>query len=569
MKKESRREFLRKSGAYAASIGGLASLPACRADAEQERRQPNVVLVMTDDQCYGDMGCHGNDKIKTPNLDRLHEESLRFTNFYVCPVCSPTRASLMTGRYNYRTGAIDTYIGRSMMHPDETTLAEILARNGYQTGIFGKWHLGDNYPLRAMDQGFAESLVHNGGGIGQPSDPHGNSYFDPQLKHNGVQKEYTGYCTDLFTDAAMQFVEENRDRPFFVYLATNAPHSPLQIADEYVKPYLAMGLDEPVAKVYGMVTNIDENVGRLRAKLEDLGLSENTIFVFLTDNGPCGSQGEPRYNSGFRDRKGTVYEGGIHVPCFVHWPSRLEAGVEVDRIAAHIDLLPTILEACDITPSQDLALDGRSLLPLMLQQSEKRIDWPDRTLFFQWHRGDEPDLYRNSAARNQRYKLVGKNELYDLIKDPGEKRNIAVDHPEVAAEMRHLYEEWFRDVSSTRGYAPPRIHLGTPHENPVTLTRQDWRGSDGWGDNQLGYWEVTVAEPGKYDVTLRFPTTKDPKEAFFRLGKVDANRSLIAAENSCTFRGLQLESGDGRLDAWLNARDGKVGSMYVDVKRVK
>jgi hypothetical protein len=196
-------------------------------------------------------------------------------------------------------------------------------------------------------------------------------------------------------------------------------------------------------------------------------------------------------------------------------------------------------------------------------------DWPDRTLFFQWHRGDAPELYRNSAVRNQRYKLVGRDELYDLLDDPGENENIAAANPEVVARMRKQYEDWFRDVSNTRGYAPPRIHLGTPHENPVTLTRQDWRGSDGWDDDKLGFWEVKVTETGKYNVTLRFPTTKAPKEAFFRFGKVQANRPLKAGEESCTFAGLELESGDGRLEAWLSAREGKVGAKYVDVNRVR
>ena len=568
MNKGTRREFLRQSGAYAASMSALPSLVSRTADAQpssNEESPPNVVLIITDDQGYGDLGCHGNDKIKTPNLDRLHEESLRFKQFYVCPVCSPTRSSLMTGRYNYRTGVLDTYLGRSMMYPDEVTIAELLSNKGYQTGIFGKWHLGDNYPMRAMDQGFQESLVHNGGGIGQPSDPSGNSYFDPILKHNGVEKKFDGYCTDIFTDAAIRFVEDNRDRPFFVYLSTNAPHSPLQISDDYVKPYLALRLDEKTSKVYGMITNIDDNVGTLRAKLEELGLDENTILLFLTDNGPCPSQGDLRYNCGFRDRKGTVYEGGIHVPCFVHWPAKLEAGAEVDRIAAHIDLLPTLMDACGVGIPEDLRLDGRSLLPLMLGETP---GWPDRSLFFQWHRGDEPEPFRDCAVRTQQYKLVNGKELYDLEADPGEKKDIADQHPDVASRMSESYETWLKDVGATRGYTPPRIYLGTTHENPVTLSRQDWRGTDGWNDDKLGFWEVKVVKAGTYKITLRFPTTKGVKEAHLKLGDAEAQTPVTENETSCTFKAVALEAGDARLEPWLLAAEGKVGPRDVDVERV-
>ncbi len=538
----------------------LPSLAALGRD-DSVNRRPNVILMLTDDQGYGDLGCHGNDKIKTPNLDRLYAESTRLTQFYVCPVCAPTRASLMTGRYNYRTGAIDTYLGRAMMYPDEVTLAEMLGDAGYRTGIFGKWHLGDNYPMRAMDQGFQESLVHRGGGIGQPSDPPGNSYFDPIVMRNGKDEMQRGYCTDVFTEATVQFIEDNREQPFFAYLSTNAPHTPLEIDDAYVEPYIAMGLDERNAKVYGMITNIDDNVGRVLAKLEELGLDEHTIVIFLTDNGP---QWE-RYNSGMRGRKGTVYEGGIRVPCFVRWPGALEAGKEIDRIAAHIDIVPTLLEACGAARPPDVSLDGISLMPLLRGDD---VEWPDRTLYFQWHRGDEPELYRACAARGQRYKLVNGDELYDLVNDPGERRNIAAEHPDIVAEMRKGYEAWFRDVGSTRGYAPPRIPLGTPFENPVTLTRQDWRGADGWGDKDLGYWEVQVARTGAYAITLRFRPTSASSEARFRLGNVALSQQLEKGASECTLETVRLDQGEARLEASI-VRDGKtVGVSYVDVKRV-
>lgn len=497
MKTQSRREFLATTAVGSVSVSSLFLLSACTKLKTKAERPPNIVLIVTDDQGFGDLGCHGNDKIKTPNLDRLCSEGVELTQFHVSPVCSPTRASLMTGRYNYRTGVVDTYLGRSMMYPDEVTLAELLKASGYQTGIFGKWHLGDTYPLRPNEQGFHESLVHEGGGLAQPSGPEGNSYFNPILQHNGKSEKYEGYCSDIFTTTAIQFIENNKAQSFFAYLAFNAPHEPLQIEQKYVEPYKAMGLDDTTAGVYGMVTNLDENVGRLLEKLTTLNLNENTIVVFMTDNGPQHN----RYNCGMRDRKGSVYEGGIRVPCFIRWQGTLKGGLKVDRLSAHIDILPTLLEICGVSKPSGLSLDGQSLFPLL---SGRRIDWQDRTLFFQWHRGDEPVLYKNCAARSQQYKLVNGKELYDLGVDPGEQNDIAAQNPGVVEKMCKDYESWFRDVSSTRGYKPPRIQLGTQFQNPVVLTRQDWRGANNWSDADVGYWEVFVTQTGSYTITLRF-----------------------------------------------------------------
>ena len=479
--------------------GSEPSLP--RPDVAATAGQPNVVVIISDDQGHGDLGFHGNPKIKTPHLDQLARQSVRLDRFYVMPVCAPTRACLMTGRYNYRTRVVDTFLGRAMMDPAEVTLAEMFGGAGYRTAIFGKWHLGDNYPLRAIDQGFQEALVLKGGGIGQPSDPPGgSSYFDPVLQHNGrpVTKQGLG-CSDVFTTAAIEFIEANRARPFFVYLAFNCPHTPLEVPDAYLQPYrdmhlandqfpsvghpLPMPLDPDVtARVYGMVTNIDDNVGRLLAALDERGLARDTIVVFLTDNGPQ----QVRYNSGMLDRKGSVHEGGIRVPCFVRWPAALPSDRVVDRIAAHIDLTPTLIEACGVPRPAGVAFDGKSLLPLLKGEAP---DWPDRTLFAQWHRGDVPERYRAFAARSQRYKLVRPEpaqrspqpfektfELYDMEADPLEFHNIASEHPEVVDRLRAAYEKWFDDVSGTRGYDPPRIALGAapgePHDpDPPGLAR--------------------------------------------------------------------------------------------------
>jgi arylsulfatase A-like enzyme len=545
-------------GSMVSALGGCAYPPYI----PQPEARPNVILIMTDDQGYGDLGFHGNDKIRTPHLDRLAGESAQMTQFYVCPVCSPTRASLMTGRYNFRTGVVDTYLGRSMMHAEEVTLAEWLRKTGYHTGIFGKWHLGDNPPLRACDQGFMESLVHNGGGIGQPSDPPGNRYFDPLLSRNGKRGTHEGYCTDIFFNEAIRFIEKNRERPFFAYIATNAPHTPLQIDDSYVEPYRAMGLNDTTSKIYGMITNIDENMGRLLARLKELDLEKDTIVIFLTDNGPQ----QERYNAGLRGRKGTVYEGGIRVPCFIRWPAKIKAGKRIDRIAAHIDILPTVLDACRIRIPATPAVDGLSLHSLLTGEGG---DWPDRALFFQWHRGDEPEAYRQCAVRTQQYKLVNGEELYELAADPGEGRDISAEHPEVVKGLRRAYDSWLEDVSATRGYAPPRIDIGSAFENPVTLTRQDWRGRRaGWGKRSLGHWEVNVTHKGRYAVTLRFDALEKEVSAHFKLGDVAFSRSLEKGADSCTFDPVPLEARKGRLEAWLASGEESVGVHYVDVKRL-
>ncbi|MBI3856220.1 MAG: arylsulfatase, partial [Planctomycetes bacterium] len=306
-------------------------------------RKPNVLLIITDDQGYGDLGCHGNPQIRTPHLDALAKESFRFESFHVCPVCSPTRSSLLTGRYNYRTGVVDTFIGRSMMHPDEVTIAESLAPAGYRTGIFGKWHLGDNYPLRPQDQGFQDCVTIRGGGLGQPSDPPGGDHYtDPTLYKNGKAFKSKGYCTDVFTDATIEFITANKDKPFFAYVPFNAPHGPLEVPASHLKPYQDAGLKDETARVYAMVSNIDDNVGRLLKTLETLKLDKDTIVIFMTDNGPQ----QERFNGGMRGLKGSVFEGGIRVPFFLRWPGLGGEPRDVKTLTGHIDVMPTLLEAC-------------------------------------------------------------------------------------------------------------------------------------------------------------------------------------------------------------------------------
>jgi arylsulfatase A-like enzyme len=556
--------------------------------------RPNIVVIITDDQGYGDLGIHGNPKINTPHLDEFSKQSVRLKNFYVSPVCAPTRASLLTGRYNYRTGVVDTYLGRAMMHPNEVTLAEMLAAAGYRTGIFGKWHLGDNAPLRPIDQGFQQSLVIKGGGIGQPSDPPGgSSYFDPILQRNGKPDRIKGYCSDIFAQAAGEFIRMPDDRPFFAYLAFNCPHEPLLAPEPELASYRAMnlalkefpqlghpipaGFDAPaelVARVYAMVTNIDTNVGKVLKALDEKEVAGNTIVVFLTDNGPA----HVRFNAGLRGRKGSVYDGGIHVPCYIRWPGHLRSGGVVDRIAAHIDLAPTLLDACGVHAPAAVHFDGKSLLPLLT--GIQTAGWPDRTLFFQWHRGDRPEPGRAFAARSQTHKLVRHEplpgapkvpplELYDMDRDPLELHDIANEHSEIVSRMHSDYKAWFKDVSSARGFEPVRIALGSPRENPTILTRQDWRGPRADATpNALGFWEVEVAESARYQITLHVAPRPFPSLAHVAFGTRKVEQALAPGQSECSFTGVELPAGPGRLEAWIAGNDATAGVLDMTVRRL-
>ena len=514
---------------------------------------PNIVIVMTDDQGFGDLGVQGNDKIKTPNLDRFARQGVELTRFYCSPVCAPTRASLMTGRYYYRSGVVHTSRGGAKMHGDEVTIAERLGKLGYATGIFGKWHLGDSYPMRPQDQGFDEVLVHKSGGIDQTPDKP-NSYFDPILWHNGRRVKSQGYCTDVFTNAAIQFIEANKEKPFFVYLPTNAPHTPIQVAEKYSRSYKEMGLNDTTAGVYGMVTNIDENFGRLLDKLDALGIRKNTLVIFFGDNGPQQS----RYNAGLRGRKASTYEGGIRVGAYFQWPARLRGGRKIERIAVHIDIGPTLLDLAggDVAAGPDF--DGMSLLPLLLG---KNSDWPDRTLYFQCHRGLVPKRYQNSAAITDRFKMVGYPgtfsnedldtsgkpalELYDISADPGEQNNLAASNPEALSRLRAGYDAWFDDVKATRNFTPGVIHIGSDTENPLHLCRyQDGTYRDGIPRG----WSVEIERAGKYGVSINRGPLAGPGRLFVSWKGQQTNRSIGADANSAVF---ELSAGTGVIDVWF------------------
>jgi arylsulfatase A-like enzyme len=573
---------------------------ACSTLALAATERPNVVVILTDDQGYGDLGCHGNPVLKTPNLDRFHRESTRFTNFYSSPLCSPTRSSLMTGRYSYRTGIVDTWVGLAQMRSSEVTLAEILKSAGYRTGLFGKWHLGDCYPMRAMDQGFEESLTFTDGLIGALGDPAPNTYWDPTLLRNGKSENTKGYCTDIFFSEATRYLQHSDRRPAFVYIPTNVPHGPLQIAEQYAEKYRKAGVDDPTAKLYGMVENLDENIGRFLQFLSTSGLDQKTIVIFMSDNGGWGV----RYSAGLRDQKGSVYEGGIRVPFFVRAPGRLRAAVDIDRIAAHIDVLPTLLDLCGVKLPPKLQLDGRSLAPLMRDPSAA---WQPRTLFFQQSRPDpngidEPRLFTHCAARSQQYKIVmtapdpkqtytkaiaaGETELYDIIRDPGEKSNIAAQHPHIVADMRRDYESWFRDVTAGLN-VPVRIHVGAKSANPVTLTPQDLHGprasASPWNYDRAkaywknepdgyGYWELEVSRTGRYEVVTRLGTQETPYalragNASLTFGDWKEEKAIAAGAAQIRFSS-HVKRGPARLEIGFSGqrKDGQlISPFFVDV----
>jgi len=496
----------------------------------QEKSHPNVIIIMTDDQGYGDLGITGNPHVQTPVIDQFANENIRFNNFYVSPVCAPTRSSLMTGRYSLRTGIRDTYNGGATMASNEVTIAEMLKQANYKTGVFGKWHLGDNYPSRPSDQGFDESVIHLSGGMGQVGDittyfKGDKSYFDPVLWHNNKKEAYEGYCSDIFTEQAISFIEKNKESPFFCYLSFNAPHTPLQVPEQYYQQYKnidpASGFEndsrpfvkmtekdkEDARKVYAMVTNIDDNLGKLLKKLNDLNIADNTLIIFMTDNGPQ----QTRYVSGMRGRKGDVYQGGVRVPFYIRYPSSFGRNKDIETMAAHIDILPTIAQICDVELPKERIIDGKSLLPLIMG---KEVDWVNRSLFFYWTRR-YPEPYYNMALRKGSYKLVGKTdynapiedfEMFNLEKDSYEQKDIILENKIIANELKEELDEIYKElITSENLINQPRIVVGNAHENPVILNRNDAGGQRGiWAQEEIyGKWRVSI-EKGYYDIKFKF-----------------------------------------------------------------
>jgi arylsulfatase/arylsulfatase A len=553
----------------------LTALMAGNAGYTFTSERPNVLLVITDDQGYCEIGFNGNPVVKTPVLDSLAFNSVVFDNFYAYPVCSPTRAALMTGKHALRTGVTDTQEGMSILRPSEITIAEALKTAGYKTGLFGKWHLGDNVPTRPIDQGFERSLTFVGGMIGAPYNPmDGNAYFNPILIDDGVEKRFKGYCADIFTDHTIDFIRSSGDARFFAYLAFNTPHHPLTVEDRYANPYRKAGLSEETSRYYGMISNIDDNIGRVLDALKISGTLDNTMIIFLGDNGPSGRLKE-LWNHGLRGYKCHVYENGIRVPMFIKLPGISTQGHRLKNLTSAEDIMPTILEICQLTtPTR---LDGQSLMPLLADPS---ASWPDRSFYFRFHRGVRPDQYRNIAVRNGAYKLVqpigiGKSfdptnmafELYDLSTDPFEQNNIESQYPEILNQLKTDYDNWFAEVCSA-GFDPVRTWIGSDLQNPVMLTRQDWRGG-GLFDGDLGYFNLDIKTTGIYRITCRWSNLlKKTHPVTIKLNDRIIEKEMLYAESECRFDEVTLSEGPCRLEAWVEIDGQKCGFRFVEIEKL-
>ncbi|MEL6252245.1 MAG: arylsulfatase [Bacteroidota bacterium] len=440
------------------------------------QKSPNVILVMTDDQGIGDLSAHGNPWLKTPNLDAFYRESIRMTDFHVSPVCTPTRSAIMTGRYPINNGAWATYKGRDALSEGALTLADIFQQNGYRTGIFGKWHLGDNYPVRATDCGFEVAIHHKAGGVGELSDYWGNSYFDDVYFVNNEPRQFEGYCTDVWFEEAMRFIEESNDRPFFAYIPTNAPHSPFIVDERYAAPYQDLVGEKIVgAEFYGMLANFDENFGKLTQFLEAKGLADNTILIYMTDNGSGGGvskDGKLGHNQGFRGSKGHKTEGGHRVPFFIRWPKgNIEGGIDIDDLTAHVDMLPTLASLCKLEIPEKLEWDGIDFSPLLLNKTG--IISP--RMVFVHHRQDwrPPMDVAQTAILTEKWRLVNGKELYDIEKDRHQDHDLSKKYPEVVEQLLKANEQFVASAKSRREYQEFPTHvIGNEAQKEIKLTIQ-------------------------------------------------------------------------------------------------
>lgn len=497
-------------------------IPACKTHhfntphAPEDLAQPNIIFVITDDQGYADLGHTGNPYVKTPNIDALAAESISLTDFHSGTTCAPTRAMLMTGRWANRTGVWHTIQGRSLLRKEEITFASMFADAGYDTGIFGKWHLGDAYPFRPEDRGFTHTFYHGAGGVGQTPDVWNNDYFTGSYYSNGEIERADGFVTDVFFDKAHDFIRDNaeRNKPFFAYISTNAPHSPLLAPPKYLDMY--KDLPEKEQAFFGMVTNIDDNIGKTRALLKELGIYENSIFVFMTDNGTA-LRGRSFYNANMRGRKGSEYEGGHRVPFIIHYPDRnYTQEIKVNTLTHAVDIAPTILELAGIKVPEKIEFDGKSIVDLFDGNTE---NWPERYVISNTQRVYTPRKWKNSSVMGQDWRLINGKELYYLPDDPAQSHDIADLHPTRVEKMREFYESWWTELEP--GYAETaEFILGNSAAIKTTLTAHDWLSPNipPWNqryirqierfieDDFSGYWGVNVEQSGDYEIRLfRWP----------------------------------------------------------------
>ncbi|MFA6677414.1 MAG: arylsulfatase [Bacteroidales bacterium] len=499
----------------------LTSLPIGNVIAQPKKnhktyKRPNVIFVMTDDQGKNDLACEGNLYIHTPNIDKFYSEAVRLENYHVSPTSAPTRAAIMTGRFTDRTNCFHTIGGRDIVFADEVMLPQIFAQNGYATGMFGKWHMGDTYPYRPEDRGFQEVVNLHGGGVGQAIDYWGNDYLDDTYWHNSVPTKYKGYCTDVFFGEAMKFIKKNakEGKPFFAYITPNAPHGPLNVPKSYYDIYKNVQINDNVRRFYGMITNIDDNFAKLRQELTDLGIEDNTILVFTTDNGTATGAGT--FTAGLKGHKGSKYEGGHRVPFYIYWKNgNIYGGRDVKSLTAHVDVLPTFVDLCNMKFTPVKKIDGESVKPLLVNSNSK---WHNRFLLSDSQRLMNLVKWRASSLMTDKWRLVDGKELYDIHNDLGETHNIAVQHPDVVQELRYDYEQLFNDIiEEGANERTAYIYAGSPYQKVTDINCSEMH------SNKLGFtWQqqgCLIAEPGirgvykirfvtdgKYKITLcRYP----------------------------------------------------------------
>ena len=592
-------------------LGFLALLSGACDDGNIEKgfgEKPNIILILTDDLGYGDFGFTGNKLIQTPNLDKLFTESIFFSDFHVATSCAPTRAGLLTGIHCNRTGTWHTINGRSFLSTRFPTLAEMLKETGYNTGIFGKWHLGDNYPFRPQDRGFEEVLIHGGGGVGQTPDFWNNDYYGDTYLHNGKPKKFEGYCTDIWFDEAIKYINSATasDQPFFCYISTNSAHSPHHVPNKYIDPY-KNNPEVPNPNFYGQITNIDENLGKLEQALENSKLGDNTLVVFLSDNGTAGGakmdnkqQVVKGYNAGLRGKKVSEYEGGHRVPLSIRFPKSWQIEKqEFSQLTNYTDVVPTLLDILKVPTINKF--DGESLLPLITTGQQVTLE--NRILITDTQRKEFPKKWKNSCVMYNKWRLINNKELYNLETDLNQDENIISGHPKIAKQLSQAYENWWDNIQVDIK-EDNLIIIGSQKANPVLLTCHDWHSEEAppWHQrhirsarNSNGHWLLEVEQAGTYSIKLyRWPPESglallaelavgeqveggEPylpgKKINIESAKVEIQGKIVESQDSKTVTHFKfqipLEKGKADLKTWLFDHKGtSQGAYYVELERL-
>lgn len=541
-------------------------------------KQPNVILILTDDQGYGDIAAHGNPWVQTPTLDRLHEQSVCLTNFHVDPCCAPSRAALLTGQYSSRTGVWHTIGGRSLLGTNNVTMAEAFSAAGYQTAIFGKWHLGENYPFRPTDRGFQHAVIHGGGVIGANPDLSTNDYYDDRYLVNGELQQFEGYCNTVWFTEAARYIEANKDQPFFCYIATNLPHAPLLVDSSYIRPYTDQVPDRLPA-YYGMITRMDEDLGQFLDRMEKINILDNTILIFMTDNGPCpwfggiiiDEAGFPLegYSCGMRGGKIWGYENAHRVPCYISWPDGgIGGGREVSSLTAHLDIFPTLADWCGLEIPSDAGFDGQSLNPL-LRHNEAPAD---RILFVHNQRVDHPVKYKEYQVLTEQWRLLNRDtlELYDILKDPEQKHNMLSGYPDVVARLTREYERWWQHISP--GFDSwNRIILGSDQQNPSKIYAHDAHREEG----QPHFYMVHFEQDGQYELTpFLYPEESGRSLSGSRVSElhvhINDEEHLLTLSDDTARAQLTVTTGAGpaTLRIWFQRNENMLNPHSIQIKRL-